>query len=308
MTRLILFTGASSFTGYHFVNRLSKEKKNIIYCLLTKKKKQYKGLKALRLSLLKNKKNIRFFYNISFGEKKFFFILNKFSFNFLCLHGAYTHQYNNDEEFSISDALKSNLNKIDILFKNINNKKTKIILTNSIFQKNEKKKNYISIGKYGLTKFITHEVFHYLAIKYKVDITYFFIPNPWGILEEKRFLYYLIKTWKNGKTPIVKSPIYIRDNIYVDDLSKNYLKLFSKKSFPSYVYPSGAIISNLNFAKKIKTEFEKYTCKKFKLKKYLQKKLIEPIKRVNSKKKYKNKIATQKQLSDYFKYYDNLLN
>ena len=89
--------------------------------------------------MLKNKKNIRFFYNISF-QKKIFFILNKFSFNFLCLHGAYTHQYNNDEEFSISDALKSNLNKIDILFKNINNKKTKIILTNSIFQKMKKKK------------------------------------------------------------------------------------------------------------------------------------------------------------------------
>ena len=40
----ILFVGVSSFTGYHFVKKLSQNKKNKITCTLTKNFNSYKNI------------------------------------------------------------------------------------------------------------------------------------------------------------------------------------------------------------------------------------------------------------------------
>ena len=301
MKKFILFTGASSFTGFHFVKKLSENKNYSIVCTFTKKKFYYEKLKLKRLLILSKKKNIKFFYNVAFGDKKFFKIIEKNNFNFICLHGSYTYQYNDDQKFKITDALGSNLNNIDFFYNKIS-KSTKLILSNSIFQKNEKK-NYDSIGKYGLSKFITHEVINYLSKKNKIDTGFFFIPNPWGVLEERRFLYYLIKNWKEGNTPVIKSPFYIRDNIYVDDLTNQYIKLFSKNLNYNLFYPSGFKSNNLNFALKIKKEYEKFFKQKVKLSHIRQTKFDEPLKRVNSIRNTKKDFAKKNQLFEYFQYY-----
>ena len=52
----ILFLGASSFTGFHFVEQLSKIKKGKIYCILTKNLNQYETLRYKRIKLLSKKK------------------------------------------------------------------------------------------------------------------------------------------------------------------------------------------------------------------------------------------------------------
>ena len=54
----ILFLGASSFTGFHFVEQLSKIKKGKIYCILTKNLNQYETLRYKRIKLLSKKKNV----------------------------------------------------------------------------------------------------------------------------------------------------------------------------------------------------------------------------------------------------------
>ena len=51
----ILFTGGSSFTGYHFISELSKNKKYKIFCSLQKKINTYKGIRYERIKLLSKK-------------------------------------------------------------------------------------------------------------------------------------------------------------------------------------------------------------------------------------------------------------
>jgi hypothetical protein len=55
-----------------------------------------------------------------------------------------------------------------------------------------------------------------------MGLTKFVIPNPFGPLEEPRFIHYLMKNWFGHETPCVKTPAYVRDNIHVSLLAKVY--------------------------------------------------------------------------------------
>lgn len=50
----------------------------------------------------------------------------------------------------------------------------------------------------------------------------FVIPNPFGPYEEERYTSYLVKTWYQGKTAVVNTPDYVRDNIHVSLLARAY--------------------------------------------------------------------------------------
>ena len=51
----LLFIGVSSFTGYHFVNEISKIKSIKVYCTLTKNLKDYNSIRLSRINLIKKK-------------------------------------------------------------------------------------------------------------------------------------------------------------------------------------------------------------------------------------------------------------
>ena len=66
----LLFLGASSFTGYHFVKKISETNKFKIYCTLTKNLNDYRSERLERIRLIsKNKiklvKDIRFDFDIN---------------------------------------------------------------------------------------------------------------------------------------------------------------------------------------------------------------------------------------------------
>ena len=86
----LLFLGASSFTGYHFVKKISETNQYKIYCTLTKNLNQYDSIRLRRIKSLNKKKNIFFIRNIKFGDKKFMHLIKKNSFNMLCMHHAET--------------------------------------------------------------------------------------------------------------------------------------------------------------------------------------------------------------------------
>ena len=81
----ILFTGGSSFTGYHFISELSKNKKYKIFCSLQKKINTYKGIRYERIKLLSKIKNIVLLEQVNFGDKKFIKILKKNKFKKIVL-------------------------------------------------------------------------------------------------------------------------------------------------------------------------------------------------------------------------------
>tara|TARA_B110000977_G_scaffold682_1_gene950 strand:+ start:1933 stop:2841 length:909 start_codon:yes stop_codon:yes gene_type:complete len=300
----LLFLGASSFTGYHFVKKISEKKKDIIYCTLTKNINQYKSIRLKRIKKLNKIKNIIFFKKTKFGDKSFINLLSRNKFDAICFHHASTKDYNDDSKFKLSKSLEQNMSNIDKVFNKIK-KQTTIIVSNTIFQKIISRK-YKAVNKYGISKSITYDKIVNYCNKYNLKYKCIFITNPWGILEEKKLNYYLIYNWLQNKEAYVSHPNYIRDNIYIDKLTNYYLKIIKSKSKKIEYFPSGYCSSNKVFIEAFKDQFERFFKKKVKVKYSSQIKYNQPIKRINGK-KISRKILIKEDLKKYFHSYQDLI-
>ena len=299
----LLFLGASSFTGYHFVNKISDNKQNKIYCTLTKNLNKYKSTRLERIKLLNKKKNIFFIKKVKFGDKKFIKLLSRKKFDIICLHHASTKNYNNDLKFNLNKSIKENTPNLRKVFSKIHNQTT-IIVTNTIYQKiNEKK--YKAVNKYGISKSITYDKIKSICKEFDFKLKSIFITNPWGILEEKKLNYYLINNWLKNKKTFISHPNYIRDNIYIDKLTKYYLKILNSNSTKINYFPSGYCSTNKVFIEAFKIKFEKFFNKKVKIEYANNAKYSQPMSRINGK-KISKKIFIKEDLRKYFLNYKNL--
>ncbi len=299
----LLFLGASSFTGYHFVNKISDNKQNKIYCTLTKNLNKYKSTRLERIKLLNKKKNIFFIKKVKFGDKKFIKLLSRKKFDIICLHHASTKNYNNDLKFNLNKSIKENTPNLRKVFSKIHNQTT-IIVTNTIYQKiNEKK--YKAVNKYGISKSITYDKIKSICKEFDFKLKSIFITNPWGILEEKKLNYYLINNWLKDKKTFISHPNYIRDNIYIDKLTKYYLKILNSNSTKINYFPSGYCSTNKVFIEAFKIKFEKFFNKKVKIEYANNAKYSQPMSRINGK-KISKKIFIKEDLRKYFLNYKNL--
>lgn len=299
----ILFLGSSSFTGFHFVNNLSKKKNNKIVCLFTKKKNDYQSIRYRRISALSKKKNIKLIYQIKFGDSKFIKLVKR-KFDVVCLHHAETKNYNDDKKFKFKKSINKNIQNINKVFQNLD-KKTLIVISNTIFQKIKSKK-YSAVNNYGKSKSITYEKLKTACTKFNLSFKSIYITNPWGMYEEKKLNYYLMKSWINGEEAVVKFPNYIRDNIFIDKLTKQYIKLLNSKSKKIDYFPSGYCSTNEEFIKALKKRFEKFFKTNAHVKFVYNLKHEQPKIRINSK-KFKKKIIINENLNIYFNYYKKLI-
>lgn len=296
----ILFLGASSFTGFHFVNELSKIKKNKIYCTLTKNINQYKSIRYERIKLLSKKKNIIFLKKIKFGDRKFINLLKKIKFNTFCFHHAFTKNYKDNSKFKFLKSLKENTNNIEEVFKLIDIKSL-IIISNTIFQEIPSKK-YKAVNNYGISKSNSFNQIKYYCEKNNIKYKSIYITNPWGIYEEKKLNYYLIKNWFENKNTYILHPNYIRDNIHIDKLSQSYKKIILSKSNKVNFFPSGICSSNKVFIEALKKKFEQFFKKEAKVTYANHAIYNQPICRINGS-KIRKKIKIEESLSKYFLYY-----
>ena len=102
----ILFLGASSFTGYHFVKQISKNKAVKIFCTLTKDIHNYKYIRKERINLLKKIRNVKILSNMTFGDRLFIELIKKEKFDILCFHYSHTKNYNYEKKFNLKKAKK----------------------------------------------------------------------------------------------------------------------------------------------------------------------------------------------------------
>ena len=300
----ILFLGCSSFTGFHFVSELSKASKNFIFCILTKKINDYDSIRRQRIHILKKKKNIKFFYNTKFGDKNFLKIVKSNNFNIVCLHHAETSNYNDNKKFKYYESIKKNVFNIKSVFRFLH-KNSLIIISNTVFQEIKNKK-YLPVNNYGKSKSVTYEKIKKICEEYNFRYKSVFITNPWGIYEEKKLNYYLINNWIQNREVVINYPNYIRDNIYIDDLTKSYVKILKSKSKKIDYFPSGYCSSNKEFIEALRKKFEKFFNKKTKVKYVYNLKHNQPILRINGK-KIKKKILIKENLRKYFNYYKKLV-
>ena len=186
----ILFLGVSSFSGYHFIKKLSENKKNKIICTLTKKLNSYKSIRYERIKLIKKIKNIQIIEKIKFGDEKFINLLKKKKLNIIGLHHALTKNYNSNTKFNLKKSLTENTKNINLVFSKID-KKCKIVISNTIFQ-NIPSKRYKAVNNYGISKSRSYEKIKLSCKKFNLKYKSIYITNPWGPLEEKKLNYYLI--------------------------------------------------------------------------------------------------------------------
>lgn len=280
----ILFTGASSFTGYWFVKTLTEVGHEVHGTFTGNDISDYCGVRKERVHLLTSLCETEF--GCSFGSTKFMDLLND-DWDVLCHHAAEVTNFKS-QDFDIPIALKNNTNNISEIIKTLLNKNcNKIVLTGSVFESNEGtgSDNLKAFSPYGLSKSFTFQVFEYFSDLLTIDLAKFVIPNPFGPYEDFRFTSFLMKNWIKEDVPVVNTPAYVRDNIHVNLLALVYCKYvneFLENNAPKKINPSGYIETQGAFTTRFAEEIRKRTNLKCNFKLKNQSDFNEPKKRINT--------------------------
>ena len=218
----ILFTGASSFTGFWFVKALS-EAGHRVTAIFTRNESDYEGLRGERVRLLGPLAERVF--ACSFGSGRFLEVVRAApSWDVLCHHAADVTNYKSPD-FDFLQATAQNCHALPRVFAELEARGlSAVIATGSVFEANEGagEPPLRAFSPYGLSKTLTWEVVKYYTSVTGLRAGKFVIPNPFGPWEEPRFTAYLVRSWREGKCPTVKTPAYVRDNIPVQLLARVY--------------------------------------------------------------------------------------
>lgn len=249
----IIFTGASSFTGYWFARELAGRGHDVT-ATFTGNLESYSGLRRRRIDSLLS--ICRPIWSTPFGSDRFIETISRQEhWDVLCHHGAFVHNYKSDDFDFIHALTQNTYNLRGTLPRLIEKGLSRIILTGSVFEPNEGvgSQPLVAFSPYGLSKGLTADVFQYWCARYGIRLGKFVIPNPFGPLEEPRFTWYLMNTWVKGEIPTVKTPAYVRDNIHVTLLAKIYAD-FVQRDASVKCNPSGYPESQGAFAERFAKE------------------------------------------------------
>jgi UDP-glucose 4-epimerase len=281
----ILFTGASSFTGYWFIKTLAAAGHEVV-CPLRGTAENYEGVRKLRVQQLAPR--CRLVPQTPFGSDKFLELIRSGQWDVLCHHATESANYKS-ADFDALAALQSNaFNLRTVLAASKNAGLRGVILTGSVFENDEGKGDepLRAFSGYGLSKGLTWQAFRYYCGEAQVPLGKFVIPNPFGPLDEPKFTAYLMKNWREGKTAGVKTPDYLRDNIHVDLLALAYENFFNRvsalKTGTLKINPSNYVETQGEFAKRMGREVQKRLGWECKLDLAKQEDFSEPLRRVNS--------------------------
>jgi UDP-glucose 4-epimerase len=281
----ILFTGASSFTGYWFVKELAAAGHEVVTAFRGRPD-GYEGVRRSRVE--KVLKLGRPEFDCRFGDERFIQLIERQpGWDLLCHHAAEMANYRSPD-FDVTAAVASNTNHVRQVLSALAAKGCRrILLTGSVFEGSEGagSEGLPAFSPYGLSKELTARIFVHYAAAAGMRLGKFVIPNPFGPFEEPRFTAYLIRSWYEGKTPAVNTPAYVRDNIHVSLLAKAYADFArSLPATPGFekLNPSGYAESQGTFAERFTAEMGRrlpVTCR-VELKK--QTEFAEPRIRINT--------------------------
>jgi UDP-glucose 4-epimerase len=282
----ILFTGASSFTGYWFVKTLAAAGHEIV-CPLRGTPDQYDGVRKLRVEKLRTL--CRLVPLAPFGSHSFFDLVRSGGqWDVLCHHATESANYKS-ADFDVMAALQSNALNLRAVLSALKNAGLRgAVLTGSVFENDEGKGDepLRAFSGYGLSKGLTWQAFRFYCQEAQIPLGKLVIPNPLGPFEEPRFTAYLMKNWREGKTAGVKTPDYLRDNIHVDLLAAAYGDILNSvadlKSGAIKINPSGYVETQGEFAQRVAREVGKRLGWECRLELSKQEDFSEPLRRVNT--------------------------
>jgi nucleoside-diphosphate-sugar epimerase len=247
----ILFTGGSSFTGHWFITELARAGHEVV-ATFRSPRDGYSDVRKTRVDSLVT--ICRPVFQCSFGSERFFEQVEAGEhWDALCHHAAETADYKSPD-FDTLAAVESNTRGVEAALTALARRGCRrLVITGSVFENDEGagSEELPAFSPYGLSKALTAQIFRYHAGIRELRLGKFVIPNPFGPLEEPRFTSYLARSWYEGKTPVVNTPVYVRDNIHVSLLSKAYRQFVEKLGTGhglEKIGPSGYVESQGAFA------------------------------------------------------------
>lgn len=279
----ILFTGASSFTGYWFAEALRDAGHEVVAPLRGGLAGGADPLRGERLARLA-RAGVELIPDCPFGSAPFL-VLAADGFDVLCHHAAEVGDYRSPD-FDVAAALAANTSNLRQLLAVIGKRATGgIVLTGSFFEADEGAGSAPrrAFSPYAVSKTLTADVVRYRCREAGVPFAKFVIPHPFGPLEQPRLGAYLAKTWRGGGTVEIKTPAYIRDNIHVGLLAAAYARFVRAESAADrQLNPSGYIESQGAFVERIAREVRQRTGLACGVTLLRQQEFPEPVIRVNT--------------------------
>jgi UDP-glucose 4-epimerase len=279
----VLFTGASSFTGYWFVRELVAAGHEIVAAC--RADGRYEGLRAERIRLVSELCETRF--DCTLGNDEFLALAKSGGFDVLCHHGAEVGDYRSPD-FDPYRAAAANLHRLPDVLKALKDRGCgRLVLTGSFFEPNEGagSKPLRAFNAYGLSKGLTATAAEFYAGREGFTFEKFVIPHPFGPYEEPRFTAYLMKTWLAAETARVQTPRYVRDNIHASLLAKAYAAFVGASPAPGTVRrlnPSGYPETQGSFTQRLRDEVAARLGRPCRLELGTQTEFPEPPVRINT--------------------------
>ncbi|MEO0529849.1 MAG: NAD(P)-dependent oxidoreductase [Planctomycetota bacterium] len=255
----ILLTGASSFTGCWFATTLAEAGHEVVATFTANSAGDYED--ALRKRRVKTALPCcEPLWNTRFGDEQFVDAIRTGGFDLIACHGAYVTDYRSDD-FDFAKAVAANTHNLPKVVEAIATAgDAPVLVTGTVFEGGEGAggQGLPHFSPYGLSKSLTAQAFRHYCRTAGVGFGKFVIPNPFGPLEEARFTAYLVRTWKAGDTPGVRTPAYIRDNLHVDLLAKAYAGFAATLTRDSDAHygPTGYVESQGAFAQRFAREMQ----------------------------------------------------
>jgi nucleoside-diphosphate-sugar epimerase len=256
----ILFSGASSFTGSWFCRTLASQGHEVTALYTRSGPEEYEGTRSKRVKLVVHNCNAE--YSCVFGSSKFLEVASHQPWDVYCHHAADVTNYRSPDFDPLAATAKNTHNLAQVLRALTKAGCSRVIYTGSIFEGGEGagSDDLPHISPYGLSKALSWEVFRHHCAEQNIRLDKFVIPNPFGPQEEPRFTNFLIQQWKQNKTPSVRTPLYVRDNIHVDLLALEYAELVRLHEGEARKFqPSGYIESQGDFARRFAKEIQERT-------------------------------------------------
>jgi UDP-glucose 4-epimerase len=279
----ILFTGASSFTGYWFAKQLASAGHQVAAVFRRHPRDYPDDLRRYRALALADV--CRPVCGISFGDDQFLKLIKESNWDLLCHHGAEATNYRSPD-FNVTAAVENNTYRLPLVLDTLKESGAKgIVLTGSVFENDEGVglRNQDAFSPYGLSKGLTWQIFRYHSQLRQLRLGKFVIPNPFGPYEEPRFTHYLFKNWFAGSTATVNTPNYVRDNIHVSLLAMAYVNFVERlPDGINRINPSGYVEQQGAFAHRIADEMTKRLSLRCGLELKEQTDFAEPRVRINT--------------------------
>lgn len=242
--RNILFTGASSFTGFWFARALV-DAGHAVTCLFTKASAaEYSGIRRRRVEMLSAHPGIVAWFGRSLTDTRLPAELEAAGpWDVFCHHAAEVGDYKSPSFDPLAGAAKSVAGVPEVMRVLSSAGCRRFVQSGTYFESGEgiEGEGSPAFSPYAVSKSLAGELTRFEAAKLGMAYTKFIMPNPFGPYEDRGFTWYLAGEWLKGRIPVVKTPDYLRDNLPVDLMASAYVSAVASDSSAAYrrVTPSG---------------------------------------------------------------------